>query len=57
MDALTCSHGSMAATGIAFEQRRENKSVILLASGRNVVSSAASEQVVSSAAQRLTASA
>jgi len=47
----------MAATGIAFEQRRENKSVILLASGRNVVSSAASEQVVSSAAQRLTASA
>jgi len=45
----------MAATGLVFEHRRENKSVILLASGQNVVSSAASEQIVSGAVQQLTA--
>jgi len=45
----------MAVTGLVFEHRRRNKSVILLASGQNVVSSAAGEQIVSGVVQQLTA--
>ena len=45
----------MAATELVFEHRRENKSIILLDIGQNVVSSAVSEQVVAAAAQQLTA--